>query len=59
MSVDILMRDDGPVIVYRFLKSGDINWRDQKFIFDAQIDTLKFTQTFDLDPMRFEGDLQL
>jgi hypothetical protein len=58
-SVEILLRDDGPVVLYLFPKSAEFNWRDHKIEFDAQMPGLKFTQAFSFDDMTFHGKLEL
>ena len=58
-SVEILLRDDGPVALYLFPKSAEFDWRDHKIEFDAQTPGLKFTQAFSFDDMTFHGKLEL
>ncbi len=58
-SVEILLRDDGPVVLYLFPKSAEFNWRDHKIEFNAQVPGLKFTQAFSFDDMTFHGKLEL
>jgi len=58
-SVEILQRDDGPVIIYSFPRSTEITPSDNKLEFRAQIGSLKFTQAFILDEMVFQGHLEL
>ncbi len=58
-SVEILLRDDGPVVLYLFPKSAEFDWRDHKIEFDAQVPGLKFTQAFSFDDMTFHGKLEL
>ena len=58
-SVEIMQRDDGPVIVYLFAKSNEITWRDHQITFEAQVGNLKVSQLFAADDMRFHGALQL
>ena len=57
--VEILQRDDGPVILYSFPRSTEIIRSDHKMEFQAQIGNLKFTQMFLLDEMVFQGHLEL
>ncbi len=57
-SVEILLRDDGPVVLYLFPKSAAFDWRDHKIEFDAQMPGLKFTQAFSFDDMTFHGKLE-
>ncbi len=58
-SVEILLREDGAVILYLFPKSDEITWRDQSIQFDAQIANLKCSQSFDTSDMRFHGNVEL
>ncbi len=58
-SVEILLRDDGPVVLYLFPKAAEFDWRDHKIEFDAQIPGLKFSQVFSFDDMTFHGKLEL
>lgn len=58
-SVEILLRDDGPVVLYLFPKSAAFDWRDHKIEFDAQMPGLKLTQAFSFDDMTFHGKLEL
>lgn len=58
-SVEILLRDDGPMVLYLFPKSAGFDWRDHKVEFDAQMPGLKFTQAFSFDDMTFHGKLEL
>lgn len=58
-SVEILLREDGPVILYLFPKSDKITWRDQSIQFDAQIANLKCSQSFDTSDMRFHGNVEV
>lgn len=57
--VQILLRDDGPVIVYLFPRSAEITWRDHRIDFGAQVGRLKLTQSFSADEMMFHGKLEL
>lgn len=58
-SVEILLRKDGPVVVYLFPKSDEITWRDHHIEFSAQMAKLKFAQSFSIDDMVFHGKLEL
>lgn len=58
-SVEILLREDGPVVLYLFSKSAEFDWRDHKIEFNAQVPGLKFTQAFSFDDMTFHGKLEL
>ena len=57
--VDILLRDSGPLVVYLFSKSAEVNWRDHSMTFEAQISRYKFSQAFSTDDMTFHGKLEL
>jgi len=57
--VQIVPREDGPVVVYLFAKSGEITWRDHNIELDAQVGQWKFTQSFSLDDMIMQGNLEL
>ena len=58
-SVDILMREDGPVVVYSFPRSGEISRQDPRVDFDALIGRLKITQAFMPGEMVYQGKLEL
>jgi len=58
-SVEVLMRDDGPVIVYLFPRSNEITRKDRQVAFGAEIGRLKFTQDFAPDEMVYQGKLEL
>jgi len=50
--VDVLQREDGPVIVYLFPRSKEITRQDKRIKLDAKIGYLRFTQSFFVDDMR-------
>ena len=58
-SVQILQRDDGPVIVYLFPRSTEITKSDRRVEFDAQIGRLKFAEPFYIEDMVYDGKLAL
>jgi hypothetical protein len=58
-SVEIRVREDGPVILYLFPRTEEITWRDHEIEFSAQVGPLKFKQSFQSDDMRFHGTLEL
>ena len=58
-SVEVLMRDDGPVIVYYFPRSNEISSRDSQVEFDADIGRLKITQAFVPGEMMYKGKLEM
>jgi hypothetical protein len=62
-SVQILRRDDGPVVLFLFLKPKNakeaISKDDRRVEFDGQIAKLAFTQSFYLEDMTFQGKTEL
>jgi hypothetical protein len=58
-SVEVLQRDDGPVIVYLFPRSKEITRQDKRVEFDAHIGRLQFAQSFYVDDMSYQGKLEL
>jgi len=58
-SVQILQRDDGPIIVYLFPRSTEISKSDRSVEFDAQIGRLRFAGTFYIEDMVYDGKLAL
>jgi hypothetical protein len=58
-SVQILQRDDGPVIVYMFPRSMEILKSDRRLEFDAQVGRLKFAEFFYIEDMVYDGKLAL
>ncbi|MGA2271464.1 MAG: hypothetical protein ABSH44_23615 [Bryobacteraceae bacterium] len=58
-SVEVLQREDGPVIVYLFPRSKEITLQDKRIEFDAQIGRLQFAQSFYVDDMKYQGKLEL
>ncbi|MGH9645352.1 MAG: hypothetical protein ACRD4E_00925 [Bryobacteraceae bacterium] len=58
-SVEILQRDDGPVIVFFFSRSTEISTSDRRVEFDAQIGRLKFNDAFFTEDMVYDGKLAL
>jgi hypothetical protein len=58
-SVEIVVRDDGPVLVYLFPRKAEITWRDHEITFEAEIGNLKIKQAFQADDMKFHGALEL
>ena len=57
-SVEVLMHDEGPVILYLFPRSNEITRKD-KVEFDAEVGQLKFTQDFLPDEMVYQDKLEL
>jgi hypothetical protein len=58
-SVEILQRDDGPVVVFFFSRSTEISKSDRRVEFDAEIGRLKFAEPFYLEDMIYDGKLAL
>jgi hypothetical protein len=58
-SVQILRREDGPVIVFLFPRAKEITKDDRRIEFDAQINKLTLTQSFYLEDMAFQGKTEL
>ena len=58
-SVDVLQREDGPVIVYQFPRTKEITRQDRRIEFDARIGRLQFTQSFYTEDMVYQDKLQL
>jgi hypothetical protein len=58
-SVEVLQRDDGPVIVYLFPRSKEITRQDKRVEFDAKIGQLQFAQSFYVDDMNYQCKLEL
>ncbi|HEX3683280.1 MAG TPA: hypothetical protein VHU83_12150 [Bryobacteraceae bacterium] len=58
-SVEVLRRDDGPVIVYVFPLSAEISKNDRRIEFEARIGRIAIAQFFDLAQMQFQGKLEL
>jgi hypothetical protein len=58
-SVQVLRREDGPVIVFLFPRTKEITNDDRRVEFDAQINKLALTQSFYLEDMMFQGKVEL
>jgi len=58
-SVEVLMHDEGPVILYLFPRSNEITREDQQLDFDAEIGGLKLAQSFIPGEMVYQGKLEL
>jgi hypothetical protein len=58
-SIEVLPRDDGPVVVYVFPLSAEISKNDRRIEFDARIGRIAIAQFFDLTQMQFQGKLEL
>lgn len=57
--VEVLQREDGPVLIYLFPKSVEITAEDRSVEFDAHIGPLAVAQTFSLADMVYQGKLEL
>ena len=58
-SVELLRRDDGPVIVYLFPRTTEITKQDKRVEFAAKIQKLHFSQPFYVDEMVLSGKMEL
>jgi hypothetical protein len=58
-SVEVLQRDDGPVIVYLFPRKVEITRQDHRLEFDAQIAHLQLMKAFYTEEMTWHGKLEL
>lgn len=56
---EVMMRDDGPVIVFRFPRSSEISRGDSQVEFEAEIDRLKIAQAFVPGEMIYQGKLEM
>ena len=57
--VEVLQKDDGPVIVYLFPRTKEITKDDRKTLFDAEIGRLQLGQSFYLEDMVYQGKREL
>ena len=58
-SVEIMERDDGPVVLYSFPRKVEIKRSDKRAEFSAQIGQLQMTHAFYIEDMFFQGKLEL
>jgi hypothetical protein len=58
-SVEVLQRDDGPVIVYLFPRSREITKGDRRLEFDAKIGLMELDESFFVEDMVFQDKLEL
>jgi hypothetical protein len=58
-SVQVLRREDGPVIVFLFPRTKEISSDDRRIEFDAQINKLSLTESFYQEDMTFQGKTEL
>jgi hypothetical protein len=59
LSVEVFQREDGVVIVYLFPLSAEISKNDKRVEFDAQIGRIGIAQSFNVEDMRFQGNLEM
>jgi len=59
VSVEVFRRETGLVVVYLFPLSAEINIKDGRIQFEAQIGRIVFAETFELSEMEFLGKLEL
>ena len=57
--VEVFEREDGLVVVYLFPLSAEISKTDHRVEFDAQIGRVGVAQSFNVDEMRFQGNLEM
>ena len=58
-SVEVLERDDGPVILYLFPRKTELKRSDRRIEFAAEIGRLQFSKAFYIDDMTWQGKLEL
>jgi hypothetical protein len=58
LRVEVFPGDDGPIVVYEFPRTLEISKDDKTLFFSAVIGRLSFTQSFDTEAMRFDGNLE-
>jgi hypothetical protein len=58
-SVEVLQREDGPVIVYLFPRSREFTKEDKRLNFSAHVGRLQFSQSFYLEEMVYQAKLEL
>ena len=58
-SVEVLQREDGPVVLYLFPRSTEITAQDRRIEFDAKIGRLELSESFFTEDMRYQGKLEL
>jgi hypothetical protein len=59
-SVQVLSRDDGPVVVYLFPRAkNEITAEDRRLEFEAKIGRLQVAESFFTEDMNYQGKLQL
>ena len=58
-SVEVIEREDGPVVVYLFPRTQEITRRDKRLEFDGQAGRFQFSQSFFVDDMNYHGKIDL
>ena len=58
-SVEVLQRDNGPVILFLFPRSKEITLKDGRIEFGAKVGRLQFAQSFFVDDMIYQGEFEL
>jgi hypothetical protein len=58
-SVEVLQRDDGPVVVYLFPRTKEITAEDRRVEFEAKMGRLEVSESFFTEDMNYQGKLQL
>jgi hypothetical protein len=58
-SVQILQRDDGPVVVFLFPRTKEITAEDRRVEFAAKMGRLEVSESFFMEDMNYQGKLQL
>jgi hypothetical protein len=58
-SVEVLERENGPVVVYFFPRTKEISADDRRVEFDAKIGRLEVTESFFTEDMNYQGKLEL
>jgi hypothetical protein len=57
--VQVLEREEGPVVVYLFPRSKEITGQDRRIEFDAKVGRLEVSPSFFSEDMTFQGKLEL
>ena len=58
-SVQVLQREDGPVVLYFFSRSTELTKSDRRLEFDAKIGRLSFVEPFFTEDMVYNGKREL
>ena len=57
--VQVLEREEGPVVVYLFPRSKEITTQDRRIEFDAKLGRLELSSSFFSEDMKFQNKLEL